>query len=556
MICLLLLLQVASILAVQSQTKHAATLAQNEHIVFNLVKQDSRHKTPSVHYHLRWITEQTRFPIELSVSKNLANQSFGWSWERTSDKQFVQAIPDLSKSYTLLDTNAKSSLYLTSYNKNTHEQLSAYQPRLIQDGHVVGNDSEFLVEKNIFSLVYLKKHQIRVQPVLNKKKISCMADFLVSNAEPELIEPIMKQMEKYASFKLAVQAGGKINRKYPDSPIYPIYAPPAQSTPLPAPITHQSQPMQNLMNPTQTHQYPQYPKPTQSKQYSPEPIFIGDYQPNLYSSNPANSYQPAQAQQDTSYHFSAQYNPFNFIADSIREHQFQQQYQNKMLNSPSLWFLQQHLTPQASFRNPMMLSDYMFLYKHKRDADERSKSAKEEAIEGVVENQEEEVSNISGQEDDNDYDMSKFIKIRLTLGPVTLFRPILANEIVSCSLDLINIDEANLDHRSTVYMKTNEITGGSVETKDEQGELNAIRNFLHNKMLQQLLEKKIQQKFDLSPTTLQSSTQELEMEHLVNDAGDKSSQVFKSAMESSAAKDFKMSFANVLVAFFIAAFYF
>lgn len=59
---------------------------------------------------------------------------------------------------------------------------------------------------------------------------------------------------------------------------------------------------------------------------------------------------------------------------------------------------------------------------------------------------------------DLDYDESKFLKIRLSLGPVSLYRPFDREEVVSCDLNLINIDKLVSDFQNKIYeiIKTDE----------------------------------------------------------------------------------------------------
>lgn len=52
---------------------------------------------------------------------------------------------------------------------------------------------------------------------------------------------------------------------------------------------------------------------------------------------------------------------------------------------------------------------------------------------------------------DMDYDASKFVKIRLSLGPISIYRPFEREEVVSCDLNLINVDSFTLDYTNKIF---------------------------------------------------------------------------------------------------------
>lgn len=51
---------------------------------------------------------------------------------------------------------------------------------------------------------------------------------------------------------------------------------------------------------------------------------------------------------------------------------------------------------------------------------------------------------------EQDYDESRFLKIRLSLGPISIYRPFDKEEAVSCSLNLVNIDTLVSDYQNKI----------------------------------------------------------------------------------------------------------
>ena len=527
----ILLLQVARIFS-QEQAQHPSA----EKIVFDLstkqheqnqnnINNNNNHQHLPPHFHLKWITNQTQFPVKLTVSKNmLPNESYTWAWEKSSEQKLVQTLPDYAQDYLLTETDAKSTLILVQYNNQSHSQLSSYEPKLMLNNEPLSADQEhsLLKEENIFSLAYLKQHKIKLEKNFNKNKLSCVADFLISRASQEHIEPIMKLMEKYASFKLAVKAKGKSN-------------------------LHENDAKQQQ----------------EQQQYSPLPALLDtrfNYdQPQMYQA--PSSYQQQQQQQQSQYPQAYQsyqmQQPFNYIIDSIQQHQqnqMNQQYQSlqqarqiyqQMMNPEAHYFLQQqqqHLSPQATYFNPAHTQNPYFYstFKHKRDVRPSSKeeeSEQEQVNNDIVENQ-------------NDFDKEKFVKVRLTLGPVTLFRPVLTDEIVSCSLDLINIDEVNLDYKSTIYMKmpyagldaeVEKVDSKLTGPRDDLVDISVIKSFLHSKNLEQQLNQQVKHLSEHAKPTGSENTnnnhvhgeqqkQESGGRRIQNENDDKYADIFKSEL--------------------------
>jgi hypothetical protein len=346
-----------------------------------LAKQPAATASPKLHHHLRWITEQTAFPVRLTVDKPpLLNDSFKLSWKRLSDGKSELALLDAAPhSYVLKENATTSSLYVSKYDVQSHEQLASYEPLLVQTA--TGQADAKQQERNVFSFVHLKAHKVSVEKVLNKHKISCVADFLVSTAERELIEPIMKLMEKQASFKLTVQAAGKfvnpssedmngrrgskgqqqfqqqhqqhqLNQMPIAPPQEPVNYQTVQGPSAPHMTQQQMMPQQHMQPPQPYYAQPQqqpHHQPQQQQFSAPPPVIVQDA--NLYL-HPVHSLSPQQQhelQQMTASVRSAQYQPQPQPQQPI----FYQQHQPQHLAQPLQPQPRPHQQPRPQQSHPL-----------------------------------------------------------------------------------------------------------------------------------------------------------------------------------------------------------
>lgn len=171
-------------------------------LIANVHTTSSTLPTSSVTYnHLKWITNRTQFPLEMSIpissdlsSTSSPNEGGSWDWLRLHDNKFVSKMDDLMKNYLVSETNDKANLVVLNYNNRTHEQLGSYEPRFVRkDGSdgANGANGERVVElvtsagasnkRDIFTLAYLKDHYMKTEKFPDRIKVTCIADFLIAN---------------------------------------------------------------------------------------------------------------------------------------------------------------------------------------------------------------------------------------------------------------------------------------------------------------------------------------------------------------------------------------
>ncbi|CAF0850732.1 unnamed protein product [Brachionus calyciflorus] len=400
--------------------------------------------TNKVNHHLQWITNQTCFPIKLSIPVDLKhkNDSLNWDWMRTSDQKLVSFLPDILKNYLVAESDSRASLYIANYDNQTHEQLSSYEPKLVFNDKLK-NPTYLNEQRDIFTLAYLKKHYVKAEKKNNTFHVSCIADFLISNSNNEHTDEILKLMEKYASFKLAIRSA--------NFPMRPKNKPIKQQEFLFL-FDNENQHEQHQQQQHQQQQDYQQQKSrvNHNEQYVVnQPVHVQQHQPIFYPEPQPIYHQqypiyPQPSQQEFYYQ-----NPYHY-EQIDRENEFRndmhfaemiEEYNNFVMNyHPKIGYPHFELQPkyrQREFIHPLDRHDYNdYFYRLKRSS-RNKKFVKNEKLEA--------------DEEDFDYDSSKFSKVRLSLGPVMIHKPFENEEVVSCMLNLMNYDEVNLAYHSRIF---------------------------------------------------------------------------------------------------------
>ena len=368
-----------------------------------------RPNSPSqITHHIKWITNHTFYPFRLSVSINDQdlNETTNYDWFKLSENKLVTHLPTLFKTYLVTESELKSNLYLLSYNNQTHEQLSSYEPKMVNHLNMNGVSQTNIIRdtkraRDVFTLAYLKSHSIKVnKPDNDTYKVRCIADFLISRSfgqdDAELMVPaIMAQMEKYASFKIAIKSSeidaNKINRN--------VY---------------------------------KNKRPKSKPEHDPRLFKIDQQQDHLFDH---------QHQQANLHQF---YSALNNMASNM--YPAHNNYQNGYF---SMNFAANPIQNQAPlYRNNPNLWSFSPLIRTKRD-NEHLRRISPEKDEDEADNGHE-----GGEEEKGkDYDVDKFYRIRLSLGPLMIHSPFGDEEQITCTLNLINKDDINLDYQATIEKK-------------------------------------------------------------------------------------------------------
>ena len=149
-------------------------------------------------------------------------------WFRTTDSKFIDEIENHETYFlqdnknTLLYTDTVS-LYILTYNYTTHEQLASYKPQMIAIRTETDDSTELINDFNknseIFSLAYLKSHEILIDDKTDLKKndYTCLITVLfpLDESQPTLRAEYNDLLEKYIYIKMIVSSDktNKSNRK-------------------------------------------------------------------------------------------------------------------------------------------------------------------------------------------------------------------------------------------------------------------------------------------------------------------------------------------------------
>lgn len=399
------------------------------------------------YHHLKWITNQTLYPIKFSIpiKNHMLNDTAVWDWIRQNDQEFVSKLPDILENYLVTETESRASMYILNYDNITHNQLSSYEPRYLT------NEKNFRQkQRDIFTLAYLKKHYIKAQKTNESIKVTCIADFLIPNTENEYSDVILRLMEKHASFKLAVKSANfpnkqnffrqQIKQKFRPS----INKEPTKQKPSLPQFQPQLTPNENLLDSNGNYQQnDQFVNQFQIPNQNPNVFFQQNQQLPVYPQDEFLQNIPYHNEPFDPFHSFPIYNhPNQFDHDNFIHEQhfvdimnqnddlFDQYLSN--LGYPKFKFEPE---PIRSFYQPLNRFDYDYHYlRFKRDSDKESEQSEP-------------------SEEDFDFDTERFSKVRLSLGPVVINKPFEKEEVVSCLLNLINYDDANLVYNSKIIKK-------------------------------------------------------------------------------------------------------
>jgi hypothetical protein len=424
-------------------------LQQGQGSVFLLKNKDIGKATAqiNVNHYIKWITNQTIYPIKISESDIPGietqevdlNDTMTWDWMNLKDNQLITQSPKLFKKYLVTETLGVSDFYILGYNNKTHEELATYEPVMVN--HISQDKNEPVKSskmRNLFTLAYLNSHAIKVKRQDDALRVKCIADFYVSRFHPEgenekLISSIMNEMEKHANFKIAIssskpsqQQSFVVNEQNQNQNLLP------NTTPAPSPSPNSRGQARNFFKPMlNTNQPTQTTTPLYSLPFN-QHVPVTDentnqyrmYQQNLHA-NPVSSYPVSQGRSEINNYDN---NYFYHTAN------------------PSIYdFIQ--LTPidypmPVNYVRYNGFQSYMPLVSRIR----RDNVKLNENLE------------LDENEEEDDYDSSKFYKVRLSIGPIAIKNTELENEKeeISCTLNIMNSrDEDLLEYSSTIHKRVN-----------------------------------------------------------------------------------------------------
>jgi hypothetical protein len=175
-----------------------------------------------VHHHLKWLSNQTVYPIAFEKVDNMETE-FNW-WKHSSNK-YVNQLADYFDSYVIDQPMYKTRMFILKYDNYNHDQLSSYEPKVVgmqqqqQQQHQSHEHeqpeslSHLQHDRDIFTLVYMLDHKLKLVYDKHSVNVTCYADFLVpQNKEDSINQAVLREMERGALFKLTYKSNNNYER--------------------------------------------------------------------------------------------------------------------------------------------------------------------------------------------------------------------------------------------------------------------------------------------------------------------------------------------------------
>ena len=177
-------------------------------------------------FHLKWVYDGYLLPLQLEKKIQPTTTNTDFKWFKYSEKVFLDDISDQSEEYFVSKTHEFTRLSILEYNFTTHEQLSSYEPKLIDDlmhdykpisqDYAYDFGSENLTD--IFTLAYMKSHDLVLNRMGDKTEVSCLVKVMLPINDEFINEKNYNLLQKYLYIRIAFKETNRkrMSRKYPD----------------------------------------------------------------------------------------------------------------------------------------------------------------------------------------------------------------------------------------------------------------------------------------------------------------------------------------------------
>ena len=140
-------------------------------------KQPSQKGEQEKRFHLKWISDQTQFPFSFQLP-HYDKELIDYDWYKYDKDTYVTKLDNYRPNYFVSKQPYKTKLTLFNYDFHTHDQLTTYEPRRIFDF----NDSDKPTHRDLFTLLLLQSHRIRIDRDKDYANVTCLADFLIDQS--------------------------------------------------------------------------------------------------------------------------------------------------------------------------------------------------------------------------------------------------------------------------------------------------------------------------------------------------------------------------------------
>ncbi len=152
-------------------------------------------------YHLKWITQQTVYPFSFQLP-HYDLDLVDYDWYKYDADAYVTQLENYRPNYFVSKQPYKTKLTIFKFDIKTNEQLTTYEPVRIAQF----DDEIEQKHRDLYTLLLLDSHRIRIDRSLDHANVSCIADFYVDqNSMPEPPTDLMQVIRDLALFDVSLK---------------------------------------------------------------------------------------------------------------------------------------------------------------------------------------------------------------------------------------------------------------------------------------------------------------------------------------------------------------
>lgn len=145
-------------------------------------------------YLIKWMITEPNLPLIFSVP-NHEDFSKDYRWYKYSENVFVDELPTYNEEFIYSNSVNESLLYLLTYDTDTHEQLSSFEP--------IPNGLSFL-PRYLFTIVYLESFSIETIEINDSFNVFCNLTLLLPKNNNTVNDENFRLIEKNSRFKMGL----------------------------------------------------------------------------------------------------------------------------------------------------------------------------------------------------------------------------------------------------------------------------------------------------------------------------------------------------------------
>ena len=179
-------------------------------------------------FHLKWVYDGYLLPLILE-KKLSASSTADYKWYKYSENVYIEDINNESQEYFISKTSDYTKLSILDYNYTTHEQLSSYEPRIVDDlmhdykPIVQDYNYDFMGVENltdIFTLAYMKSHSLLLNKLENKTEVSCVVKIMLPINDEYINEKNYNLLQRNLYIRIAIREthSAKHKHRHPHNP--------------------------------------------------------------------------------------------------------------------------------------------------------------------------------------------------------------------------------------------------------------------------------------------------------------------------------------------------